>query len=107
VKLVTISDEEQRAYLRLKEEHSKIGKGEIERIIVCLERGYLFSSFDKRALAVAKELGVNLITAGTVFKGLIVKGIAMKRRKRFLELSEILKPQIIGNWIYPCKNAVC
>ena len=78
VKLVTISDEEQRAYLRLKEEHSKIGKGEIESIIVCLERGYLFSSFDKRALVVAKELGVSLITAGTVFKGLMVKGIATK-----------------------------
>lgn len=78
VKLVTISAEEQREYLRLKEEHSKIGKGEIESIVVCLKRGYLFSSFDKRALSVAKELGVSLITAGAIFEGLIVREIATK-----------------------------
>jgi predicted nucleic acid-binding protein len=76
--LVTISDEEQRGYLKLKGEHSKIGKGEVESIVVCLKRGYLFSSFDKRALSVAKELGVNFITAGAIFKGLIVRGIATK-----------------------------
>ncbi len=29
-KLVTISGEEQRDYLKLKEEHSRIGKGEVE-----------------------------------------------------------------------------
>lgn len=76
--LVTISDEEQREYLRLKEEHAKIGKGEIEGIVVCLKRGYLFSSFDKKAILVAKDLGVDVVTAGVIFKGLIVKGIATK-----------------------------
>jgi len=76
--LVTISDEEQRDYLKLKERLSKIGKGEIESIIVCLKRGYLFSSFDNRAVSKAKELGVEVIVAGVIFKGLIVKGIATK-----------------------------
>jgi hypothetical protein len=75
---VTISDEEQREYLRLKDRLAKIGKGEIESIIVCLKRGYLFSSFDKRAIAQAKDLGVEVILAGVIFKGLIVKGIATK-----------------------------
>lgn len=84
--LVTISDEEQREYLRLREEHAKIGKGEIESIVVCLKRGYLFSSFDKRAISIAKNLGVNVITAGVIFKGLIVKGIATKE-----EVLEITK----------------
>ena len=76
--LVTISGEEQREYLRLKERLPKIGKGEVESIVVCLKRGYLFSSFDKRAMTVAKELGVKVVTAGVIFKGLMVKGIAPK-----------------------------
>lgn len=84
--LVTISDEEQREYLKLKEEHAKIGKDEVESIVVCLKRGYLFSSFDKKAISVAKNLGVDVITAGVIFKGLIVKSIATKE-----EVLEITK----------------
>ena len=76
--LITVSEEEQKKYLKIKEKHAKIGKGELESIVVCLNRGYLFSSFDKKALMVAKEVGVEIITAGVVFKGLAVKGIATK-----------------------------
>ena len=68
VELVTISDEEQREYLKFKEKLPKIGKGEVESIVVCLKRGYLFSSFDKRAMTVAKELGVDVVTAGVIFR---------------------------------------
>jgi hypothetical protein len=75
---VTISGEEQREYLKLKERLPKIGKGEIESIIICLKRGYLFSSFDKKALLVARDIGVDVVTAGVIFKGLIVKGVATK-----------------------------
>ena len=56
----------------------KIGKGEVESIVVYLKRGYLFSSFDRRAISVAMNLGVNVVTAGVIFKGLWVKGIATK-----------------------------
>ena len=76
--LVTISEEEQREYLKLVKKYVKIGRGEMESIVVCLKRGYLFSSFDKRAIHTAKELGVNIITAGAIFNGLIIKGIATK-----------------------------
>jgi len=76
--LVTISEEEQREYLKLVKKYVKIGRGEMESIVLCLKRGYLFSSFDKRAIYTAKELGVNIITAGAIFKGLIIKGIATK-----------------------------
>lgn len=76
--LVTISDKEQREYLRFKEEHVKIGKGEVESIVVCLKRGFLFSSFDKKAILIARDFGVDVITAGVIFKGLMVKGIATR-----------------------------
>lgn len=76
--LVTLSGEEQRKYLKFKEEHNKVGKGEIESIVVCSERGYLFSSFDKKATSIAKNLEINYITAGVVFKGLVAKGVATK-----------------------------
>ena len=78
VELVTISGEEQREYLKFKKKLPKIGKGEIESIIICLKRGYLFSSFDKKALLVARDIGVDVVTAGVIFKGLIVKGVATK-----------------------------
>lgn len=77
--LITVSEEEQIEYLKIKEKHAKIGKGELESIVVCLKRGYLFSSFDKKALVVAKASGVVIITAGVIFKGLVVKGVATKR----------------------------
>ncbi len=77
--LVTISEDEQREYLKLKEEHSKIGKGELESIVVCRKRGFLFSSFDKKAVSVAKESGVSAITAGAIFKGFLLKGVATKK----------------------------
>lgn len=77
--LVTISEDEQRDYLKLKEEHSKIGKGELESMVVCRKRGFLFSSFDKKAVSVAKESGVSVITAGAIFKGFLLKGVATKK----------------------------
>jgi len=77
--LITVSEEEQREYLKIKEKHAKIGKGELESIVVCLKRGYLFSSFDKKAMMVAKASGVEIITAGVIFKGLVVKGVATKK----------------------------
>jgi len=77
-KLVTILEEEQKEYLKLKKEHTKIGKGELESIVVCLKRGYLFSSFDRMALLMGKNLGVNIVTAGVIFKGLVVKEIASR-----------------------------
>lgn len=76
--LVTISEEEQKKYLKLVQKYVKIGRGEMESIVVCLKRGYLFSSFDKKAIFAAKELGVNIITAGAIFKGLIVKRVVTK-----------------------------
>ena len=54
--------------MKIKEKHAKIGKGELESIVVCLNRGYLFSSFDKKALMVAKVSGVEIITAGVIFR---------------------------------------
>jgi len=77
--LVTISGEEQRDYLKLMDEHSKIGKGEIESMVVCRKRGFLFSSFDKKAISMAKESGVKVMVAGAIFKGFLLKGVATKK----------------------------
>ncbi|RZN39232.1 MAG: hypothetical protein EFT35_03980 [Methanophagales archaeon ANME-1-THS] len=90
--LVTLSEEEQKEYLKFVVKYVKIGRGELESIIVCLKRGYLFSSFDKRAISTATELGVNIITAGAILKGLIVKGVATEegvlRIIRDIEISD-------------------
>lgn len=43
-----------------------------------MKRGDLFSSFDKKAVSIAKEFGATVITAGAIFKGLVIKGIATK-----------------------------
>jgi len=76
--LITLSEKEQKEYLKLVEKYVKIGRGELESIVVSLNRGYPFTSFDKRAISTAKELGVNTITAGVIFRGLIVKGVATR-----------------------------
>lgn len=65
--------------MKIKAKHAKIGKGELESVVVCLKRGYLFSSFDKKALMVAKASGVEIITAGVIFRGLVVKGVATEK----------------------------
>ncbi len=96
-KLVTISDEEQREYLRLKRGLARIGKGERESIIVCLKRGYLFSSFDKRAIMVAKDIGVEVVTAGVIFEGLMVKDIATKEEVLKIAIDiEISDNRVLG-----------
>lgn len=77
-KLVTVSEEEQKDYLKLKEKYANIGNGELESIVVCKRRKLLFSSFDKKAISVAKEFGVAVITGGAIFKGLVKKRIALK-----------------------------
>lgn len=59
--LVTLSAHEQKEYFRLKKENMKIGRGEIESIVVCLNREYLFTSFDKKAILMAASMGVNVI----------------------------------------------
>lgn len=77
--LVTVTEDEQREYLKFMENYPRIGKGEKESIVVCMKRDYLFASFDKKAISVAKDLGVSVITGGVIFKGLIIKGIASKK----------------------------
>ena len=96
-KLVTISDEEQREYLKLKRRLARIGKGERESIIVCLKRGYLFSSFDKKAIMVAKDIGVEVVTAGVIFEGLMVKDIATKEEVLKIAMDiEISDNRVLG-----------
>lgn len=48
-------------------------------MVVCRKRGFLFLSFDKKAVSIAKEFGINVITAGAIFHGLLIKGIASKK----------------------------
>jgi len=72
--LITLSEKEQKEYLKLVEKYVKIGRGELESIVVSLNRGYPFTSFDKRAISTAKELGADTITAGVIFRGLDSKG---------------------------------
>jgi hypothetical protein len=45
-----------------------------------LKRGFLFSSFDKRAIIVARDLGVTVVTGGVIFKGLMVQGIGTREK---------------------------
>lgn len=76
--LVTPLEDEQREYLKLMKRSTKVGKGEAECIVICLRRGYLFSSFDKVAISVARDHGVKVVVAGAIFKGLTMKTIATK-----------------------------
>ena len=78
VELVTLTDEEQRAYLKLRSSGLRLGKGELESICACLNRDFLFSSLDKRALVEARDRGVKIVTAGAIFQGLLVRGIVTK-----------------------------
>ena len=78
VELVTLTDEEQRDYLKLRSAGLRLGKGELESICACLNRGFLFSSLDKRALMEARDLGVKIVTGGAIFQGLLVRNIGTK-----------------------------
>jgi len=75
--LITLTEEEQMEYLRLLEDES-IGKGEAESLTVCKSRGFLFTSFDKRAVQVARSMGVWVVVVGAIFSALIEKGIATR-----------------------------
>ncbi len=75
--LITLTEEEQMEYLRLLEDES-IGRGEAESLTVCKSRRFLFTSFDKRAVQVARSMGVEVVVVGAIFNALIEKGIATR-----------------------------
>ena len=56
----------------------RLGKGELESICVCLNRDFLFSSLDTRALVDARDRGVKIVTAGALFQGFLVRALVTK-----------------------------
>lgn len=79
------SEEENREYQRLLKEKRKLGKGEIEAISICKNRGYVFSSVDGAALRFAEENEVEALGLHSILRALWFSG------KSKNEIKEIVK----------------
>lgn len=75
-----------------------IGKGELESIIICRNRNYIFASMDSKALNFAKEQGVKTLSLHSILKSFLISNILTKEdvKKIIREIEEKDKTTILN-----------
>lgn len=88
-------------YQKLLLSKTNLGKGEIESIVICRNRDYLFSSMDSKALKFAKSHGVKTISLHAILKSLLKSNIVTEEEIREI-ITEIEEKErtIISNQEY-------
>lgn len=84
VKVLDLTQEEQRDYRALLGRFPAVGKGELEAIIVCKHRQGIFSSLDRQALRIAFREGVSTLPLGTMLLEFLERRIYTKAELRTL-----------------------
>lgn len=94
--LVYPSKKEEQDYLKLSLNEVKLGKGELEAIIICKTRGYIFSSLDKVALSYATREGIDTIQLHSILKAIWKSGLQSRDdiKKIIKDIEEIDQTQI-------------
>ncbi len=86
IEILTVESEEQKQYLKLLNETSVLGKGEIESIVICENRSAIFATLDNKAKELSKNKGIKLLHIHSVLKLLLKTGICSKN-----DLLDIIK----------------
>ena len=88
--LNTKEEEEKKFEKMLRGEVKDLGRGEVEAIIICENRNYIFCSFDKRAIDFAKEKGVKTIGLHVILRSFWKSGLVEKKdvKKMIDEIEE-------------------
>ena len=96
--IVTPSREDIKGYKKLLLDKTNLGKGEIESIVVCKNREYLFSSMDDKALKFAKGCGVKTISLHAILRSLLKSNIVKEEEAREIikEIEEKDKTTILN-----------
>lgn len=94
--LVYPSQKEEQDYLKLSLNEFKLGKGELEAIIICKRRGYIFSSLDKVALSYASREGIDTIQMHSILRAMWKSGLQSRDdvKKIIKNIEEMDKTQI-------------
>jgi len=96
--IATPGREDVKEYQELLLDKTNLGKGEIESIVICKNRGYLFSSMDSKALKFAKNYGVKTISLHAVLRSLLKSNILTEEEAREIikEIEEKEKTTILN-----------
>lgn len=73
-----LSEKEEKEYLNSSLKKKKLGKGELEAIMICKSREYVFSSLDNIALNSAEEKGIKTIELHSILRALWKSGLKSK-----------------------------
>lgn len=84
VKVLDLTQEEQRDYRAWLGQFPTVGKGELEAIIVCKHRQGIFSSLDRQALRIASREGVPTLPLGAMLLEFLERRIYTKAELRNL-----------------------
>jgi len=86
IDVLTVEPEEQRQYLRLLNETSALGKGEVESIVICENRSAIFATLDKKAKYFSKKKNIKLLHIHSTLKLLLKTGLCNRT-----EILDIIK----------------
>ena len=67
VKVLGLNENEVKNYFELRIKYQNLGKGELESIVICKSKNFMFASFDKVALQTALVEGVRVIFPPILF----------------------------------------
>lgn len=79
IDIVSIPSDEKKQLATLP---STLGQGEAESIVVCLSRGWIFSSFDRKAVKFCRQNGVAVITLNDILAAAWKGKFTTKRKVR-------------------------
>ena len=86
IAVLTVEPEEQRQYLKLLNEISALGKGEIESIVICENRSAIFATLDKKAKDFSKKRGIKSLHIHSTLRLLFKTGLCDEK-----EMLDIIK----------------
>lgn len=72
------AESENKAYQEMLIGNKSLGKGELEAIIICRSRGYIFASMDFAALGLAVSVNVNVLDLHSILRALWKSGLKSK-----------------------------
>ena len=83
-KTIYVNEEEQKLFEKFLSETRRLGRGELQAIVVCKVRGYIFCSFDRVAINFARKVGVKCMKLYDVFREFLKSEIL--NRKELINL---------------------
>jgi len=84
IKVIYPTDKEATEFQEMLLTYSKLGRGELEAIVLCKNRGYAYAAIDRRALNFAQSMNVVIFPLDVILRLLWMENVITKAEAREL-----------------------